>query len=77
MWETVASSTNEAMRARNEYLGFEPYQPMLREDGTPYPEDEDDELLRLADPDTFDKPWPGVCMVAGKTIQVPGFPDSG
>lgn len=75
VWETVASSTNEAMRLRNEHLGFAPYQPMLRDDGTPYPEDEDDELLRLADPDTFDKPWPGVCVVAGKVIQVPGSPD--
>jgi|SRR5665213_58704 len=72
VWETEASSGNEAMRALNRYLGFEPYKPMLQDDGTPYPEDEDDELLREQEGDLFDAPWPGVCSVAGVIIQVPG-----
>lgn len=75
VWETDASSTNEAMRARNRYLGFEPYRPMLRDDGTPDPADEDDDLLREEEGDLFDAPWPGMCSVAGVVIQVPGNPD--
>jgi len=31
------------MSAYHEYRGLEPYKPMLRSDGTPYPEDEDDD----------------------------------
>lgn len=42
-WSTMAKSYNDAMRARNRYLGFEEYQPMVRPDGTPYPEDEGDD----------------------------------
>jgi hypothetical protein len=75
VWETEASSTNEAMRARNRHLGFDPYKPMLRDDGTPYPEDDDDEILKEQEGDLFDAPWPGVCSVQGVMIQVPGNPD--
>ncbi|HAM01970.1 MAG TPA: hypothetical protein DCQ30_07040 [Acidimicrobiaceae bacterium] len=42
IWETEATSYNDAKRALHEHMGWEPYKPMLREDGTPYPEDEDD-----------------------------------
>lgn len=42
IWETTAVGSNDAMRQRNEFLGWEEYRPMLREDGTPYPDDEDD-----------------------------------
>ncbi len=73
IWETDASSFNEAMRALNDHLGFGPYQPSLQEDGTPYPEDEDDDL-RGPD-DTAYAPWPGWCPVAGRVINVPGQPD--
>ena len=75
VWETQASSSNEAKRALNEYLGFGPYVPTLREDGTPYPEDEDDELLREQEGETFDAPWPGWCSVVETVIHVPGHPD--
>ncbi len=30
IWETVPSTTNEAMAAKYEHLGFGPYQPMLQ-----------------------------------------------
>lgn len=43
IWAVEAKGANAAMAARNEYLGFEPYRPRLRDDGTPYPEDEDDD----------------------------------
>ena len=39
-WTVQARGHNPAMRALHEYRGYEPYHPMLREDGTPYPEDE-------------------------------------
>ena len=46
VWEVVANSTNEAMRAMYAYRGWGEFRPMLREDGTPYPEDEDDDYRR-------------------------------
>jgi hypothetical protein len=42
VWDLVAVGSNAAMTALHEHLGFEPYQPMLRPDGTCYPEDEQD-----------------------------------
>jgi len=75
VWETEAPSTNGAMRALNQYLEFGTYKPMLRDDGTPYPEDEDDELLREQEGESFDAPWPGWCSVVGAAMQVPGHPD--
>lgn len=33
-------SPNDAMRKYHEHMGWDSYKPMLREDGTPYPEDE-------------------------------------
>ena len=44
LWETEAKGSNDAMRAMYRYLDWGEYKPMLREDGTPYPEDEDDSL---------------------------------
>jgi hypothetical protein len=44
VWETEVPGFTEAMRAWYGVQGFELYEPMLREDGTPYPEDEADEL---------------------------------
>jgi hypothetical protein len=41
-WETTAKSTNDAHRALYAHLGWGDFKPMLRPDGTPYPEDEDD-----------------------------------
>jgi hypothetical protein len=41
-WSTVAAGHNPAMRALYEHLGWGEYRPMLRPDGTSYPEDEDD-----------------------------------
>jgi hypothetical protein len=43
VWEVRAKGINDAMRAEYEYRGLGEYCPMLREDGTPYPEDEDDD----------------------------------
>lgn len=40
VWTVEAASSNDAHRLYHEYMGWDPYQPMLREDGTPYPEDE-------------------------------------
>ncbi len=42
-WETMARGYNDAQRALHEYLGLGEYQPMLRPDGSVYPEDEDDD----------------------------------
>jgi hypothetical protein len=75
VWETEASRWNEAMRARNEYQGWEPYQPILRADGTPYPEDESDDLRKEQEGEFVDAPWPGFCSVAGRAFQVLGMPD--
>jgi len=36
----TASSHNDAMRQYHEAMGWEPYKPMLREDGSLFPEDE-------------------------------------
>ncbi|MGQ0521771.1 MAG: hypothetical protein ACT4PX_11560 [Actinomycetota bacterium] len=44
-WEVVARGTNEAMRAMYRYRGWGEFKPMLRDDGTPYPADEDDDYV--------------------------------
>jgi hypothetical protein len=44
-WEVVANSSNKAMRAMYSYRRWGDYKPLLRDDGTPYPEDEDDDYL--------------------------------
>lgn len=41
-WHCLAKGTNPAMRQLYEHLGWGDYQPMLRADGTPYPQDEVD-----------------------------------
>ena len=75
VWETEASSSNETLQKRNDHLGYGSYVPMLQDDGTPYPEDEDDDLLREQQGESFDAPWPGWCPVVGVTVHVPGHPD--
>lgn len=40
IWTVEARSTNDAMSRFHAYMGYEAYRPMLRDDGTPYPEDE-------------------------------------
>ena len=72
-WEIDASSFNGAMQALNEHLGFGPYQPAFRDDGTPFPEDEDDDLR--GEDDMAYATWPGSCSVTGTIINVPGRPD--
>jgi hypothetical protein len=42
-WSTFAEGINDAMRTLHVHMGWEEYKPMLRPDGTPYPEDEADE----------------------------------
>ncbi len=44
-WAVEARGTNPAMRALYKRLGFGEYQPMLRKDGTPYPDDEDEDYV--------------------------------
>lgn len=39
VWTYVATSELDAMQARNEVLGWGPYEPMLDAHGDPYPED--------------------------------------
>jgi hypothetical protein len=41
-WETAAAGRNPAMRLLYAHLGYGEYEPMFRDDGTPYPGDEDD-----------------------------------
>lgn len=43
--KVVADSTYEAMRAMYSYRGWGEYQPMLRDDGTLYPNDEDEDYV--------------------------------
>lgn len=43
-WTTVAKGHNSAMQNWYDHRGSGNYQPMLRDDGTPYPEDEDEDL---------------------------------
>jgi len=42
-WDVVAKGYNPAQRALYAHLGYGEYRPMLRADGTPYPDMEDDE----------------------------------
>ena len=42
VWTCIARGPNDAERQRYAWAGWGEYQPMLREDGTPYPEHEDD-----------------------------------
>ncbi|MBV9660813.1 MAG: hypothetical protein JO337_06625 [Acidimicrobiales bacterium] len=42
-WTTTAKGMNDVMSQMYQHLGRGEYTPMLREDGTPYPEDEDDD----------------------------------
>jgi hypothetical protein len=51
VWRVEAKGMNDAMRKMYEYLGRGEYQPTLSEDGTPYPEDEDDEHRRPEPPE--------------------------
>ncbi len=44
VWSTTAAGPHDAMRVLHAYKGWEEYQPLLRADGTPHPEDEDDEV---------------------------------
>ena len=53
-WEVDAATVNDAMRAMNEHLDYGPYEPMFRNDGTPYPEDEDDEIRKDLEGELFD-----------------------
>jgi hypothetical protein len=48
---------------------------MLREDGTPYPEDEDDEILREMEGELFDAAWTAYCATTENRVVVPGQPD--
>jgi hypothetical protein len=47
IWTVEAKGSNDAMRKMYDHLGRGEYQPLLREDGTPYPEDEDDDYRPL------------------------------
>jgi hypothetical protein len=49
VWTVEAKGMNDTMRAMYEFLGRPAYQPPLRPDGTPYPEDEDDDYARVPD----------------------------
>ena len=40
IWTVEAGSRNEAMQLYYDYMGWGRHQPMLRPNGTPYPEDE-------------------------------------
>jgi len=75
VWEVVVTSSDEAMRARNEHLGFGRYQIPLQADGTPSPEFADDEILRDLEGEFFDAAWPGWCSVVNQAVLVPGEPD--
>jgi hypothetical protein len=44
-WAVTAHGLNPAHRLLYEHLGWGEYRPMLREDGTPYPQDEDDDYV--------------------------------
>jgi hypothetical protein len=44
VWETMAKGHNDAQRAMHAFRGWGEYKPILREDGTPFPEDEDDDF---------------------------------
>jgi hypothetical protein len=47
-WEVEAFGHNDAMTKYYGHMGWDPYKPMLCVDGTPFPQDEDDEC---GDPD--------------------------
>jgi hypothetical protein len=49
VWEVTAVSPNSAMQAMYDYRGWGTYKPMSGPDGTPYPDDEYEDL-KLQDP---------------------------
>jgi hypothetical protein len=52
IWAVEAKGLNDAMRKMYEHLGRGEYQPALREDGTPFPEDENDDYRPLGSSET-------------------------
>lgn len=44
-WEVTAKGQNPARQLLYDHLGFGEYRPMLRDDGTPFPQDEDDDYV--------------------------------
>jgi hypothetical protein len=44
-WECTAKGLNAAHQLLYDYLDFGVYRPMLQDDGTPYPQDEDDDYV--------------------------------
>jgi hypothetical protein len=73
IWEIDAPSSNAAMRALYEHLGYGPYQPMLRPDGTPYPEDEDDEIRERLEA-AYSSALSVVCPTASQPVLLPRNP---
>ena len=45
-WTVIAESWVEANIKYHEHMGWEPYKPMLQENGEPYPEDVADTVIR-------------------------------
>jgi hypothetical protein len=44
VWETTAKGYNDALREMYVFRGWGEYKPVLREDGSPFPGDEDDDF---------------------------------
>jgi hypothetical protein len=44
-WEVIAKGLNSANQLLYDHLDFGIYRPMLQDDGTPYPQDEDDDYV--------------------------------
>jgi hypothetical protein len=47
VWSTLARGSNEANQLLYDHLGYGTYNVFLREDETPYPEDEDDACRQI------------------------------
>lgn len=75
IWETDAASYNAAMRSLYEHMGWDPYNPMLRKDGTPYPEAEDDAIRQRMEA-AYSSAWIVTCPTSGGKVQLPRNPDA-
>jgi hypothetical protein len=47
VWENDCQGHNDALRKMYVFRGWGEYRPMLREDGSPFPEDEDDDFYEI------------------------------
>lgn len=74
-WVTEAEGHNPAMRLLYEHLGWGEYKPMLQDDGTPHPEDEDGDIRQRSE-NAYSSTWSVVCPTTGDRVSLAQNPTS-